>query len=236
MTPAPGYPRCLRSCRMQHNDSPWHCQSCCPCPTPLTVTGQAASHCRRRRRGGRGGRGFDTLSSVRVTVTVCGPGGRGLLGPEGSLHYHDTLSKSSRSLEATVTLSAPIPRPRPGESKFLITIIVLVTTGPHGRFDIPPAINITHNPTAFITSILPYGSDGMSSSQLSLYLILILGLPKPPMLNRDGACPCGAPHSIFGYHQLNCKHWAGKSWHEGHDLCVKALAYETRRLGLGAVD
>ena len=111
-----------------------------------------------------------------------------------------------------------------------------VTTGPHGRFDIPPAINITHNPTAFLTSILPYGSDGMSSYQLSLYLILILGLPMPPMLTRDGTCPCGAPHSIFGYHQLNCKHWAGKSWHKGHDLCVKALAYETRRLGLGAVD
>ena len=56
------------------------------------------------------------------------------------------------------------------------------------------------------------------------------------MLTRDGTCPSGAPHSTFGYHQLNCRQWAGKSWHKGHDLCVKARSYETRRLGLGVVD
>ena len=105
-----------------------------------------------------------------------------------------------------------------------------VTTGPYGRFDVPPAINIKHNPTAFLTSILPYGSDGMSSYQMSIYLILILGLPMQPMLIRDGTCPCGAPRSMFGYHELNCKQWAGKSWHKGHDLCGKALAYVTPRL------
>ena len=42
-----------------------------------------------------------------------------------------------------------------------------------------------------------------------------------PTLTRDrGTYQRGAPHSIFGYHQLKCKHWASKSWHKGHDLCV----------------
>ena len=44
---------------------------------------------------------------------------------------------------------------------------------------------------------------------------------------------------IMGSHQLNCKkwsHWAGRSWARGHDLVVKAAAYEVRRFTLGAVD
>ena len=111
-----------------------------------------------------------------------------------------------------------------------------ITDGPHGRFDIPPAVNISITPTAWMTSTLPFGSDGMSAYQMSLYLTLILGLPMPPMLTTTGTCPCGAARSLFGYHQLNCKKWAGRSWHKGHNHVVKALTYETRRLGLGAVD
>jgi hypothetical protein len=40
----------------------------------------------------------------------------------------------------------------------------------------------------------------------------------------------------MGTHQLNCKKWAGRSWGRGHDLIVKALAYEVTQLGLGVVD
>ena len=43
----------------------------------------------------------------------------------------------------------------------------------------------------------------------------------------------------FGYHQLNCSKWAGRrgrSWQKGHDIVVKALAFEIRLLGMSAVD
>ena len=45
--------------------------------------------------------------------------------------------------------------------------------------------------------------------------------------------------SAFGCRQLNCpsgSKWAGLSWKKGHDIVVKALAFEIRRLGIGAVD
>ena len=58
----------------------------------------------------------------------------------------------------------------------------------------------------------------------------------PPIPTADGKCPCGHPYCTLGTHQLNCKKWAGRSWAKGHDLVVKAVAYEARRLGLGAVD
>ena len=110
------------------------------------------------------------------------------------------------------------------------------TKGPHGSFDIPPSITVKHSPAAFLTSPLPYGTDGMSSHQLAQYLSLLLGLPLPSLPTPDGLCNCRAPLSAFGYHQLNCSKWAGCSWKKGHDIVVKALAFEIRRLGMGAVD
>jgi hypothetical protein len=41
---------------------------------------------------------------------------------------------------------------------------------------------------------------------------------------------------VLGTHQLNCKKWAGRSSAKGHDFVVKAVAYEAKRLGLGALD
>ena len=80
------------------------------------------------------------------------------------------------------------------------------------------------------------GTDGMSSHQLAQYLSLLLGLPLPSLPTPDGLYNCRAPLSAFGYHQLNCSKWAGRSWKKGHDIVVKALAFEIRRLGMGAVD
>ena len=111
-----------------------------------------------------------------------------------------------------------------------------VTKGPHGRFDLPSSIIVKHRPTDFLTSPLPYGSDGMSAHQLAQYLSLLLGLPLPSLPTPDALCNCRAPLSAFGYHQLNCSKWAGRSWKKGHDIVVKALAFEIRRLGMGAVD
>ena len=51
------------------------------------------------------------------------------------------------------------------------------TKGPHGRFDIPSSITVKHRPTAFLTSPLPYGADGMSSHQLAQNFSLLFGLP-----------------------------------------------------------
>ena len=76
----------------------------------------------------------------------------------------------------------------------------------------------------------------MSSHQLAQYLSLLLGLPLPSLPTPDGLCNCRAPLSAFGYHQLKCSKWAGRSWMKGHDIVVKALAFEIRRLGIGAVD
>ena len=42
-----------------------------------------------------------------------------------------------------------------------------VTKGLHGSSDIPSSIIVKHRPTAFLTSPLPYGTDGMSSHQLT---------------------------------------------------------------------
>ena len=111
-------------------------------------------------------------------------------------YSNDDVARVSAILTTNPSLNAPAQH-----------LATTVTTGSHGRFDIPPAINITYNHTAFLPSILPSGSDEMSSyDQMSVYLIiLILGLSMQPMLTRDGTCPCGAPHSMFGYHQiLNC--------------------------------
>ena len=97
-------------------------------------------------------------------------------------------------------------------------------------------IFLDQRPTAFLTSPLPYGTDAMSYHQLAQYLSLLLGLPLPFLPTPDGLCSRRAPLSAFGYHQLNCFKWAGRSWKKGHDIVVKALAFEIRRLGMGAVD
>jgi hypothetical protein len=104
--------------------------------------------------------------------------------------------------------------------------------GPHGRFDLPSSLVITYTPNSFLHTSLPFGTDGMSSYQLSLFLHLLLGLP----MNEAGTCKCGAPFNIFGYHQLTCGKHASAAFHKGHDICVKALSYEVTRLGMGAVD
>ena len=108
--------------------------------------------------------------------------------------------------------------------------------GPHGRFDIPSSITVKHRPTAFLTSPLPYGTDGMSSHPLAQSLSLLLGLPLPSLPTPDGLCNCRTPFSAFDYHQLNCSKWAGRYWKKGHDILVKTLAFEIGRLGMGAVD
>ena len=110
------------------------------------------------------------------------------------------------------------------------------TKGPQGLFDIPPSITVKRSPTAFLTSPLPYGTDNMSSHQLAQYLSLLSGSPLSSLPTPDGLCNCRAPLSAFGYHQLTCSKWAGRSWKKGHDIVVKALAFEIRRLGMSAVD
>ena len=89
--------------------------------------------------------------------------------------------------------------------------------------DIPLSMTVKHRPTAFLTSPLPYGTDGMSSHQLAQYLSLLLGLPLPSLPTPDGLCNCRAPLSAFGYHQLTCSKWAGRSWKKGHDIVANAL-------------
>ena len=54
-------------------------------------------------------------------------------------------------------------------------------TGSHLRFDLPASVAIKHSPTAFLRTTLSYKEDGLSAHQLSLYLIMILGLPMPPL-------------------------------------------------------
>ena len=108
----------------------------------------------------------------------------------------------------------------------------LEVSGPHGRFDLPSSLVIKYTPNSFLHTSLPFGTDGMSSYQLSLFLHLLLGLP----MQDNDTCKCGAPSNIFGYHQLNCGKHACAAFHKGHDLCVKALSYEVTRLGMGAVD
>ena len=75
-----------------------------------------------------------------------------------------------------------------------------------------------------------------SSVQLGQYLKLVLGLDFPPQLTSDGNCPCGRANDYTGYHRLNCAKWAGRSWAQGHNLVVSALAFENRRLALSVVD
>ena len=115
------------------------------------------------------------------------------------------------------------------------------TKGPHGSFDIPPSITVKHSPAAFLTSPLPYGTDGMSSQQLAqlgnipLYCwdyLCLLCLP----LTDFASCNCRAPLPAFGDHQLTCSKWAGRLWKSRHDIVVLALAFEICRLGMGLVD
>ena len=87
---------------------------------------------------------------------------------------------------------------------------------------------VKHRQNAFLTSLLQYGTDGMSSHQLAQYITLrlLLGLPLPSLPTPDGICMYQAPYSAFGYHQLNCSKWVGLSWKKGHDFVVKALTFE----------
>ena len=108
--------------------------------------------------------------------------------------------------------------------------------GPHHRFDIPSEKCLRFRPTAFLGNILSMINAEFSSVQLGQYLQLVLGLVFPPQLTSDGNCPCGRANDSTGYHRLNCSKWAGRSWAQGHNLVVAALAFENRRLALSVVD
>ena len=108
--------------------------------------------------------------------------------------------------------------------------------GPHTRFDIPSEKSLRFRPTAFLGNILSMINAEFSSVQLGKYLQLVLGLAFPPQLTSDGNCPCGRANDYTGYHRLNCAKWAGRSWAQGHNLVVSALAFENRRLALSVVD
>ena len=86
----------------------------------------------------------------------------------------------------------------------------LEVSGPHGRFDLPSSLVIKYTPNSFLHTSLPFGTDGMSSYQLSLFLHLLLGLP----MQDNDTCKCGAPSNIFGYHQLNCGKHACAAFHK----------------------
>ena len=89
---------------------------------------------------------------------------------------------------------------------------------------------------AFLGNILSMINTEFSSFQLGQYLKLVLGLDFPAPCTIDGQCPCGRANDSTGYHRLNCSRWAGRSWAQGHNLVVSALASENRRLGLSVVD
>jgi hypothetical protein len=108
--------------------------------------------------------------------------------------------------------------------------------GSHPRFDIPTKQSIWFRPTAFMGNLLAMLTTDFSLFQLGQYLQLVLGLDFLPPSTPDGQCPCGRQHDSTGYHRLNCSRWAGRSWAQGHNLVVAALASENRRLGLAVVD
>ena len=108
--------------------------------------------------------------------------------------------------------------------------------GSHPRFDIPTQQSIRFRPTAFMGNLLAMLTTDFSPFQYGQYLQLVLGLDFLPPSTSDGRCPCGRANDSTGYHRLNCSRWAGRSWAQGHNLVVAALAYENRRLGLAVVD
>ncbi len=72
----------------------------------------------------------------------------------------------------------------------------------------------------------------MLQHQMSLYLMLLLGLPIPDLQESSSVCPCGQNHDFHGYHRLNCKQNAEKANRAAHDLVQLALKKEFQRLGL----
>jgi hypothetical protein len=108
--------------------------------------------------------------------------------------------------------------------------------GPHKRFDIPPDKVLTFRPTAFLGNMLSMIHLEFSSVQMGLYLRLVLGMDFPPPNTSDGRCFCGHPHDASGNHRINCTHYAGRTWTQGHNLVVSAFGFENRRLGLSVVD
>ncbi len=108
--------------------------------------------------------------------------------------------------------------------------------GPHPRFDIPSDLLLRFRPTAFLGNILSMINADFSPFQLGQYLKLVLGLDFPAQATTDGNCPCGRANNSTGHHRLNCSRCAGRSWAQGHNLVVSALASENRRLGPSVVD
>ena len=93
--------------------------------------------------------------------------------------------------------------------------------------------------TIFSHHLTKFTNFTWPNSALAQYISLLLGLPLLSLPTPDGLCNCRAPLSAFGYHQHNCSKWlggSGRSWKRGHDIVVKALAFEILWLGMGAVD
>ena len=126
-------------------------------------------------------------------------------------------------------------------------------TGQQQRFDLPSrsvAFKHSHgsdSPTAF------FHTPPLSRKKVCLLIHRSIILSNHDIGATNASAPCSRRHlstwpsflyylyydCIMGSHQLNCKkwsHWAGRSWARGHDLVVKAAAYEVRRFTLGAVD
>ena len=99
---------------------------------------------------------------------------------------HDDVSSLSAILANNPSLNARTQLVAPTATK-----------GQHGHFDIPPSITVKHQPTAFLTSPLPYGTDGMSSHQQAQYSSLLLGLPLPSLPTPEGLCNCRAPYLLL---------------------------------------
>ena len=100
---------------------------------------------------------------------------------------------------------------------------------------LPVTITVKNWPTVFLTTPCPMTHHDITcSTSTSTIPILFLGLPLPSMPDPDGICTRGTTWAAFGYHQPNCSKWAGRSWKEGHDIVVKALAFEICLHGMGA--
>ena len=107
---------------------------------------------------------------------------------------------------------------------------------PHQPLDIPAKVVVQHKPNAFLKTMLPYTTEGLSKYQMSLYLKLLHGLPLPSPNTHQGICSCGCSQDALGYHRLDCKKHAGRAFRAGHDVIQDAIARELRRLDVKVVD
>ena len=83
---------------------------------------------------------------------------------------------------------------------------------PHQPLDIPAKVVVQHKPNAFLKTMLPNNTEGLSKYQMSLYLKLLHGLPLPSPNTNQGICSCGCLQDALGYHRLNCKKHTGTEY------------------------